>query len=246
MITSTFVSNIWHLPVRPGIRFWQIYVCSRTHVALCNDRGEPTTCLVSTEQRVGCPGGLMLCLSSLPSPRGSVDSPADELRPCGAGHWSFASQPPCWALECPQSAEHPPYEDCVCSFSCMHQLGYEYYIGFTEEWLDTDSNSKCSSKEGKWGRLTSPADACRDATWRWAVLQGTGRNQQGATWWGCHSMSRNTRQGEEQEIWDLHLAQHPVVGDKPQCCWCSAGCNGAMEGSELLGRGYKPWHAHLQ
>lgn len=109
---------------------------------------------------MGCPGGLTLLCKLIPQPqasaRGSVGSSADELCPCSVGHRSCASQPLCQALVCPQTADRLPYEDSVCSSSCVRPLGYEYCIGFTEECLNTASNCECSPKEGKRGCLTSP------------------------------------------------------------------------------------------
>lgn len=253
MTTSTFVSNIWHLPVPPGIHSGR-FVFVSVHMWLCAyDRGESKTCLVSREQRVRCPGGLMLWCKLTPQPQasatGSVDSSADEFCPYGVGHWSSASQPLCRALVCSQTTDCPPYKDRVCSSSCVHWLGCEYCIEFTEECLNTGSKCVCSSKEGKRGCLTSAVNACRDHTWHrlyYKVREQTSKEPCDGAATACPEAAGKTPKKERRKRSET-CTWHSTLWSETSLSAAGAlqDAMGLWRGSGLPGRGYKLWHPPL-
>lgn len=150
---------------------------------------------------------------------------------------------------CSQTTDCPPYKDRVCSSSCVHWLGCEYCIEFTEECLNTGSKCVCSSKEGKRGCLTSPVNACRDHTWHrlyYKVREQTSKEPCDGAATACPEAAGKTPKKERSKrsetctwrsnLWsETSLSATGAVQD----------AMGLWRGSGLPGRGYKPWHPAL-
>lgn len=207
IMSTTFVRNIWHLPVDLGIHFQDICVPFWAYVPLW-----------FWERWAQC--WLLLQMGFAPAVL-AIESVllSHSARPCSV----------------PNTSDNPPYEDSVCLSSCIRQLGYECRIGFTAECLNTGRNCVCFSEEGKQSCLNLPTAACRKATWYWMYCQGEGANQSRATWWGCCSILETTSKMPGAR--DLRPTPgNSVVGGECQCCKWNARCDGAMEWVKAAGQ----------